>query len=101
MKRALQHTEKRAHPRETVTLGFFFNARGSLLERSPVGLFRSLLHQLLWHVRSLFSILLPTFRKKQQTRSLWEWEWELDELSETLRKVSKWRLAEDQSRSIH
>ena len=69
MKQALQRTEEEAPFPDNVTLGFFFNARGSLLERSPLGLFRSLLHQLLSQVPSLLSVLLPTFYMKKQKKA--------------------------------
>lgn len=82
MKQALQRTEEDASNSENVILRFFFNARGSLLERSPLGLFRSLLHQVLSQVRSLLPRFLGLFRKKTQTQN--NCDWHLDELRDAL-----------------
>jgi hypothetical protein len=66
---------------ESAVISFFFNARGNQLERSPLGLFRSLLHQLLQRRRHLLSAFLPKFRAKRDTLKE-GWVWEEGELSD-------------------
>src|ERR1700722_8714910 len=56
-------------------INFFFNARGTAAERKPIGLFRSLLHQLFRRQRPLLANFLPKFRTKRDTlRAGWEWQ---------------------------
>jgi len=62
-------------------INFFFNARGGPLERTPLGLFRSLLHQLFQQQRQLLTKFLPTYRTKRDTLSQ-GWEWQERELRE-------------------
>jgi len=81
MKRALQYTESRFSSERYAILGFFFNARGSALERTPLGLLRSLLHQLLRQDRSLLQEFLPKFREKRMAHGS-GWEWHLKELQD-------------------
>ncbi|KAI9767151.1 MAG: hypothetical protein M1839_004624 [Geoglossum umbratile] len=84
MKQALQRAEERASRHRTANhvavAAFFFNARGSVLERNPLGLFRSLLRQLLQQIRPLLSGFLPSFLQKNEP---WQdWSWSLEELRE-------------------
>lgn len=53
---------------------YFFNARGAELEKTPLGMLRSLLFQLLQHEPSLYDHFLPMFRKKQLDYDL-DWDW--------------------------
>jgi ankyrin repeat protein len=62
-------------------ISFFFNARGGPLEKTPLGLFRSLLHQLLQQQRHLLSKFLPTYRTKRDTLPQ-GWKWQEGELCE-------------------
>lgn len=73
MKEAIEDAYRQVSDSGTVIVRFFFNARGSLLEKTPLGLFRSLLHQLLMQIRPLLSEFLPKFQKKRDTQSAWEW----------------------------
>lgn len=48
MKDALIQAEEELYRHRTTVAGFFFNARGAQrLEKTPLGLYRSLLHQVL------------------------------------------------------
>jgi ankyrin repeat protein len=67
-------------------INFFFNARGTAAERKPIGLFRSLLHQLFRRQRPLLANFLPKFRTKRDTLKA-GWEWQEGELSEYLSDV--------------
>ncbi|KAK2017089.1 hypothetical protein LZ32DRAFT_577078, partial [Colletotrichum eremochloae] len=52
---------------KSLVLSFFFHGRGHELQRSLLGLFRSLLHQLLKHVPGALSDLIKTFDYNQRT----------------------------------
>ncbi|KAL6693803.1 ankyrin repeat-containing domain protein [Trichoderma pleuroticola] len=57
-----------------VIAAYFFNARGAELEKTPLGMLRSLLFHLLQHEPSLYDHFLPMFRKKQLDYDV-DWEW--------------------------
>lgn len=56
-----------------LTLSFFFHGRGAELQKTPLGIFRSLLHQLLRLVPEYCLALLEVFQKKQSDGKHWEW----------------------------
>ncbi|PCG96752.1 Hypothetical protein PENO1_066850 [Penicillium occitanis (nom. inval.)] len=51
------YQEARKNMKEAVVISFFFNARGDALEKSTVGLYRSLLHHLLYKIPDLMPCL--------------------------------------------
>ncbi|KAK6358105.1 hypothetical protein TWF730_007460 [Orbilia blumenaviensis] len=55
MKFALKHAER--NMKDAIIISFFFNARGEDLEKSTIGMYRSLLYQLLQKVPALQSVL--------------------------------------------
>jgi hypothetical protein len=70
----------RALPSRPVVISFFFDARGNLLERSPLGLFRTLIKaliderpQLLERLLSLFETMLQAGRLEWQMHDLLQW----------------------------
>ncbi|KAF2184913.1 hypothetical protein K469DRAFT_633216, partial [Zopfia rhizophila CBS 207.26] len=66
----------------TLILSFFFHGRGSELQRTPLGLFRSLLHQLLSQIPSALSDIVETFKYRQKTIGTpgEKWRWHPHEL---------------------
>lgn len=60
----------------TLTISFFFHARGNELQNNPLGLYRSLLHQLLKHVPGALSDIVTYFDERRRTIGN-EWKWEL------------------------
>lgn len=72
---------KSNHQQSSAIISFFFNARGGPLERTSVGMFRSLLHQLFQQRRHLFSSFLPKYRTKRDTLPP-NWDWQEGELRE-------------------
>ncbi|KAH6880741.1 ankyrin repeat-containing domain protein [Thelonectria olida] len=60
---------------------YFFNARGEDLEKTPLGMFRSLLHQLLSNDHAMYERFVPLFRENQKYGT---WEWREAELREFL-----------------
>ncbi|KAL1851077.1 hypothetical protein VTK73DRAFT_9546 [Phialemonium thermophilum] len=71
-------------PKRDLVLSFFFHARGNDLQRSPLGFFRSLLHQVLGEVPSALPSLVNEFQRRCQAngRPNKEWRWQEEELWE-------------------
>jgi ankyrin repeat protein len=65
-----------------VVASFFFHARGSPMQKSPLGMFRSLLHQVLCQIPESLSELTSDFTRKceRQGRAGEQWEWHEAEL---------------------
>ncbi|WAO96056.1 NACHT domain-containing protein [Fusarium falciforme] len=63
-------------------LSFFFHGRGSELQKTPLGLFRSLFHQLLRRVPEALTDLVDTFQQRCETigKPGEEWQWHPREL---------------------
>lgn len=83
MKHAVRHFEEQTGISEgtsTVLMArHFFNARGVELEKSFLGIMRSLLCQILSHARPLLERFIPAFHRKQSTHGS-NWEWHAEEL---------------------
>jgi ankyrin repeat protein len=62
---------------------YFFNARGNELEKTSLGMLRSLLYQLLDHNPLLCNRFIPMFLDKQKKHGN-DWEWQLGELKSFL-----------------
>jgi hypothetical protein len=52
---------------QNLVVRFFFHARGIDMQKTPLGLYRSLLHQLLWEIPSLRPDFRAVYRTKNQT----------------------------------
>lgn len=68
MKKILNTIQKRELP-GFIVAAFFFNARGAELERNTMGMYRSLLYQILENMRQQF---LSYYLRKKQTQSFWD-----------------------------
>ncbi|KAH7305580.1 hypothetical protein B0I35DRAFT_113420 [Stachybotrys elegans] len=70
-----------------IVLSFFFHGRGVELQRTPLGLFRSLLHQLLSHVPDALLILIATFEERCKNMGTpgEKWQWHLNDLRDLFR----------------
>ena len=77
----------------TIAISFFFNARGALLERSPLGFYRSILHQLFRQVPQIDPDIMKDFRSKKEYICGWAWsEGELHEMvQKTLHLSSRYK----------
>ena len=81
LKHALETAEQST--KQTVILAsFFFHGRGAPTQKSILGLFRSLLHQILQQNRDLLSKLTLLYKNKCQTHGSFadRWEWQANEL---------------------
>lgn len=70
-----------------LVLSFFFHGRGAELQRTPLGLFRSLLHQLLSRVPAASPDLVATFQQRRKTigEPGEKWQWHVRELQDFFR----------------
>jgi ankyrin repeat protein len=80
MKHALLKTKKLFA--DAAIVSFFFNARGSVLEKSTLGMYRSLLHQLLTAIPPLQDDFVRMFSQKRKHGDLYKWN--IEELQEFL-----------------
>ncbi|KAH7268708.1 hypothetical protein B0J15DRAFT_510518 [Fusarium solani] len=67
-------------------LSFFFHGRGSKLQKTPLGLFRSLLHQLLRQAPEALIDIVDTFQQRCETigKPGEKWQWHPRELQRCL-----------------
>ncbi|KAK3181463.1 hypothetical protein K4F52_007173 [Lecanicillium sp. MT-2017a] len=72
---------------DTLAISFFFHGRGHELQKNPIGLFRSLLHQLLKRVPGALPDLIHHFEDKRRTEgeSGEKWQWHLQPLKAFLK----------------
>ena len=71
-------------PENGICASFFFYGGGTRLQKSPLGLFRSLLHQIVEQVPSLLLELTHIFKIRCETDGIFEvkWNWHERELQE-------------------
>lgn len=72
---------------KAIFLSFFFHGRGAELQKTPLGFFRSILHQLLDLVPDASSDLIQDFKKNCETKGYpgEKWSWGKAELRDFLR----------------
>jgi ankyrin repeat protein len=61
-------------------ISFFFNARGNVLEKTTLGMYRSLLHQLLTAIPHLQDVIVPMFLLRRKYND--DYEWNIEGLQE-------------------
>lgn len=78
MRHAIVMIEKQESRTNLIVASFFFHGRGSLIQKSPLGLFRSLLHQLLQQIPELLLKFSSLFKKRCETEgafgTAWDWK---------------------------
>ena len=91
----MRYALQRASHSSNVVASFFFFGRGSDLQKSSCGLFRSLLHQLLDQIPEMLSDFIPIYKKKCETKQNFEWyETELRQF------LAQWILSASRDRLI-
>ena len=80
----------------SVVAAFFFNARGSEVEKSPMGLLRTLLYTLCQRIAALRNIVVRAFTAKD-TLMRSGWQWQLSELKEFLALAVKYSVLGERS----
>lgn len=89
MKEAWQRARKETS--ETTTVAhFFFNGRGCQLERSPLGLLRALLFQMIQQDKKLESRMMSLYWRNEPSRGK-HWEWQERELRQVLEAAATTR----------
>jgi len=87
MKHVLEYC-KDTFPNDVV-VAYFFNARGGYLEKSPLGMLRSITYQLIKGNDTLFDQFLARFRDKHIISQGREWEWHQRDLRAFITSVIK------------
>ena len=74
--------DKQATRDGALVLSFFFHGRGDEPQRTPLGLWRSLLHQVLWQAPGASQDLVDEFetKRKQNGKPNKDWHWHAEEL---------------------
>ncbi|EPS44771.1 hypothetical protein H072_1200 [Dactylellina haptotyla CBS 200.50] len=90
MKHTFLHCKK-SFPAHSIA-AYFFHARGNYLEKSSLGMLRSLLYQILDHDPQCYREFVPRFldNKRKHGES---WEWHPDELKDALREIVRYQSA--------
>jgi ankyrin repeat protein len=70
-------------------IAYFFNARGNTLEKTPLGMLRSIVYQLVKADATLFEQFLVRFRDKKIISQGREWGWQQQELKIFITSVIK------------
>ncbi len=83
MKKMYTHVKACRQDPLSVTAAFFFNARGSMIEKSPTGLFRTLLHKMCQQISALRDLVVKQYVAKRRLLTP-DWQWQLSELKEFL-----------------
>lgn len=75
-------TAEREPKQKSISASFFFHGRGAPIQRNVLGLFRSLLHQILQQNRALLSDLTSLYNKKIKTEGQYgiDWTWNENQL---------------------
>ena len=82
----------------SLRLEFFFHGRGTELQKTPIGMFRSLLHQLFKNVLPIRGLIYRAFEDKQLFGEHGDdWAWQLSELQDlffkaTLEAAASWEV---------
>lgn len=83
MKKVYSHVTACPQDPSSIIAAFFFNARGNEIEKSPTGLFRTLLHKLCQQIPALRGLVVKAYLAKRKILSP-DWQWQLSELKELL-----------------
>ncbi|KAM3429156.1 hypothetical protein MY4824_008411 [Beauveria thailandica] len=85
IKHMIQHV-RHHHAKGTILASFFFHDRGTELERTRLGFYRSILHQLLQQVPGILHDLVDKFHetKVSQGKIGTDWHWREQDLAEHL-----------------
>ena len=78
----VKHLVETTKESNSMSSAFFFHSRGTHLQKSPLGLLRSLLYQLLQQAPEVRLLAGTLYKEKHRTegKSSNEWEWKFDEL---------------------
>lgn len=89
MLEAERYTRRHFTGEPTTVISFFFHARGEVLEKSPLGLYRSLVHQLLSQDPGSWKALHSIFKAKKKGSKYQGISWSKRDLEECLIQAFK------------
>ncbi|KAK0718112.1 hypothetical protein B0T26DRAFT_599132, partial [Lasiosphaeria miniovina] len=83
LRHAVENATTKRQPNDLI-LSFFFHGRGTDLQKTRLGFFRSVLHQLLCSVPHALPSLVSVYQERCQRRGAFgeKWHWSLDELQD-------------------
>lgn len=92
MKHILEET-KATMEENTILISFFFHARGTRLQKTPLGFYRCLLYQLLQQSYEDLAQVSRKHKQKASTGRSWNWElqWLQEYLERALARISRTR----------
>lgn len=87
LKYALRELKQHPSPEKLVVASFFFHGRGVDIQKTPLGLFRSLLHQILDQIPDWLSEFSSIYKKRCETEGKpgEKWKWHETELQNFLK----------------
>lgn len=88
MKRVYSLVTASSQDPSSVIAAFFFNARGNEIERTPIGLLRTLLHNLCQRISTLRDLVVKAYVAKRRLLDS-DWHWQFSELKDFLAAVVK------------
>ena len=88
MKRVYSLVTASSQDPSSVIAAFFFNARGNEIERTPIGLLRTLLHNLCQRISTLRDLVVKAYVGKRRLLNS-DWHWQFSELKDFLAAVVK------------
>ncbi|KAK2052634.1 hypothetical protein LY76DRAFT_491035, partial [Colletotrichum caudatum] len=91
MKHAFQYFQQPAVISDYLLISYFFNARGETLEKTHLGLLRSIVHQILLTDNAMYRHFRPFYLTASVNK---EWQWRQSELQEFIR----WALTQQLSK---
>ena len=86
MKKIYSHVTACPQDPSSVIAAFFFTARGNEIEKSPIGLFRTLLHRLCQQISALRDLVVRAYVAKRRLLTS-NWQWRIGELKDFLAAV--------------
>ncbi len=86
IKKAYANTKANSSDPSSIVTAFFFNAGGSELEKSPTGLFRTLIYSLCQQISALRAVVLRKYLEKSRLLQP-GWEWHFGEIMALLESV--------------
>ncbi|KAI0965921.1 hypothetical protein F4678DRAFT_467061 [Xylaria arbuscula] len=83
-----------------IIVAYFFNARGGILEKTPLGMMRSIVYQLLNKNDALYGRFVDSYREKRRIHDGKDLKWQQEELKKFIQSIVKWPLQSMQSKPL-
>ncbi|KAI0410229.1 hypothetical protein F5X98DRAFT_387040 [Xylaria grammica] len=87
MNHTLSYCERALH--DHLIVSYFFNARGGALEKTPLGMMRSIVYQLLRTDDTLYRAFLDSYRENVRISRGGELQWQVPQLKKFIQSITK------------